>query len=162
MATSRFVYPLQPLLTALTARESAARLRHAQAAATLGACVRELVALERSAGRLASVLGRGVAVRSVESAALAWEFGEIDRRLARLEAVRIVRLAQIDAARKTVDAAQTELALLVRRRRAIERHRRARFERHQRALEAGDEAEREEAAELLRGSASAGCEVLSA
>jgi len=149
-------------LNALAARETAARLRHERAAAALGRCVGELVALERSAGRLAAALGQIVALRSFENVAVGREFGEVDRRLSRLEAVRTVRLAEIDAARKTVDAAQSELALLRSRRGALERHRAGKLERHRRGLEAADEAEREEAESLARGSALARCEVLSA
>jgi hypothetical protein len=159
MASSHFVYTLQPLLTAVAARESALRLRHAQAASAMAAGVRELVALDRAAGRLAAALGWSV---RANAASPAWQAGEIDRRLARLEAVRTVRIAEIDAARQRVAETREELATVVRRRKALERHRARRLERHRLALEAAEEAEREEAATLQRGSPLDRCEVLSA
>ena len=159
MAGSRFAYSLQPLLDALVAREDAARQRHAQAALALAAGVRELVALDRSAGRLAAALSWSGTGGSV---ILAWQSGEIDRRLSRLEAVRSARLTEIELARARAGELGRELADIVRRRKALERHRARKLERYRLALDAAEEEEREEAETLLRGSSLARCEVLSA
>jgi hypothetical protein len=153
MASSRFTYPLQPLLTSLAARESAARLCYALAVLVLDRGVRELVALERGAGRLAQALAL---------ASPAWQLGEVDRRLARLEAARFVRLGEIASARVQIEKARGELEALVRRRQAVERHRARCLEQHRRALDAAEEAELEEAEMLRRGSARPGCELVSA
>jgi hypothetical protein len=153
MASSRFAYPLQPLLTSLAARESAARLCHARAVSVLDGGVRELVALERGAGRLAQALAL---------AAPAWQLGEVDRRLARLEATRLLRLGEIASARTQIEKARAELEAIVRRRQAVERHRARCLERHRRALDAAEDAELEEAQMLRRGSAAPECELVSA
>jgi len=153
MASSRFAYPLQPLLNALVVREKAARLNHARAALGLDLAVRELVALERCVGLL---------IRALEHAGPAWHFGEIDRRLGRIEAGRAVRLGEIAAARSRIGSARAELDAAVRRRQALERHRARSFERHWRALDAVEEAELEEAQALRRGSPLDGCEQVSA
>jgi len=115
--------------------------------------IRELVAIERGAGRLAQALAL---------AAPAWQLGEVDRRLARLEAARLVRLVEIASARTQIEKARAELEPLVRRRQALERHRARCLERHRRVLDAAEEAELEEAQTLRRGSALAGCELVSA
>jgi hypothetical protein len=153
MASTRFVYALQPLLNALAAREKAARLGHARAVSVLDRGVRELVAVERGAGRLARAFAR---------VAPAWQHGEIDLRLARLEAACLVRLGEIAAARGQIKVARDELEAIARRREAVERHRARCFERHRRELDALDEAELEEAELLRRGSPLAGCEHVSA
>lgn len=153
MASSRFAYPLQPLLNVLVLREKAARLNHARAALALDLAVRELVALERCVGLLTRVF---------EHAAPAWHFGEVDRRLARLEAGRAVRLGEIAAARSRIESARAELVAAVGRRQALERHRARSFERHRRELDAVEEAELEEAQALRRGSPLDGCEQVSA
>ena len=115
--------------------------------------VRELVALERGAGRLAQALAL---------AAPAWQLGEVDRRLARLEATRLARLGEIASARAQIEKARAELEAIVRRRQAVERHRARCLEQHRRALDAAKDAELEEAQMLRRGSAAPECELVSA